>query len=407
LGSKIIRGQFYSIVSVLLLQFGLFFAFGGVARNEPIYSFLKSNHQLIAYISYFSLICNVIFIIWVYKQKSELIRKIIARLILVLSPLILVFVFHILSLILDPQTNQRISNSYSTKDYVSNSIYDTQPLTIILLFDELSPDYLYGSKKINLAPYPTLDNLVRNSNKFTNVYLDGGKTHLSVPALLNERNLGTTIKELLEDENLNPKIMGWALNYCNEITSKNKNCSSTSIFNARTLNDQFSLIHPFWTNLNLLPHQKPYGFLKIPAATAMHKATFRKTNAWLAKEVENPSTKLIYVHFNVPHAPMLDNETLKIADARRFNIIESDYIKQLKFVDEALKTLSDSLTKRPGNSDRNLIILSDHNVRTLTPKREHEHIPLIYLSGKGVIFPQKALDREISASELIISIITK
>ena len=179
-----------------------------------------------------------------------------------------------------------------------------------------------------MAKLPVLKELLDNSNTFTNAYLPGGSTTEAIPGLFQHEYHGSSLKELVISEESKASVTGWYLDYCHSFLKQASNCRSVSFFNARTLDNQFSLLHPIWTNLNLLPYQKPFGFIKIPSATAMHAHTLAKINGQLHDDLNNPNLNLIYTHFNIPHIPMIGAENFSWADGGRFNESEIAYISQ-------------------------------------------------------------------------------
>ena len=111
---------------------------------------------------------------------------------------------------------------------------------------ELSVDYLYGDRQVDLSKLPALKNLLDNSLKYTNAYLPGGGTDKAIPELFTHEYQGTTLKKLIISEGVRASVTGWYLNYCNTFLKEAKNCRSISFFNSRTLDDRFSLLHPIW-----------------------------------------------------------------------------------------------------------------------------------------------------------------
>ena len=408
----IYAGKYYfsnkisGIWSLILFEFCVSMALGGVIRNEPFTSVLKDHRQEINTLTIIAALLNLFLICWIYFKKSNRPQEIIRSALLIASPVNLIFILCLSTLILNPKFNSRIQIASSAEVNASKK-NKAKTMTIILLFDELSPDYLYGSKKVNLDSYPTLKNMVQNSNKFMNAYLPGGRTAVAIPNLFNHNHDGINLKNLLENKNKDSRAMGWSLDYCTEIIPRNRNCSSTSIFNARTLTNEFSLTNQIWTNLNLLPYQKPYGFLKIPAAAAMHRRTLTKTNQWLSNQIKDLNSELIYAHFNIPHPPMLDEKTIGYYDSKRFDINEKNYLRQFKYIDEVLASLSYELESSKIKNNVNLIILSDHNVRALISSEKREQIVLLYKPADNHKINSISLNKKENASDIIITIIKK
>lgn len=403
-GNCFLSKKISGIWTLLLFEFCAFMALGGLIRNEPFLSLLKGHRQEINALTIIAVLLNLLLISWIYFKKSNRPQEIIRSALLIASPLNLIFILCLSALILDPKFSGRIENTLSTEINESKK-NENKTKTIILLFDELSPDYLYGSKKVNLDQYPALKNIVENSNKFMNAYIPGGATAEAIHNLFNKNDDGINLKAILENKNVDSRVMGWSINYCVDLLPKNPLCSSTSIFNARTLTNKFSLTDQIWTNLNLLPHQKPYGFIKIPAAAEIHQRTFAKTNQWLLNQVKDPNAEIIYAHFNIPHAPMLNLQAIGFSDSQRFDVNEKNYLRQFKYINIALSSLLSELEILPSGKNINLIIFSDHNSRSLTPQEEHEHTALLYLSADKTIMTPATLMKKTDAVKFITSIV--
>ena len=165
-------------------------------------------------------------------------------------------------------------------------------------------------------------------------------------------------------------------------------------------------MHPIWTNLNLLPYQKPFGFLKIPSATVMHRSTLAKIEEHLHEDLNNPVLNIVYAHFNIPHVPMIDSANFSWADSGRFNESECNYIKQIKYVDTIVNSVNAQISEIAESRPVNLFILSDHNIRNLTQEYEHSKTVLIFQSSNKSKLSIGFNEEKINTAEFIIKIIT-
>jgi hypothetical protein len=406
-GQTFLSTRLNTIWTLILIEFSVFMALGGLIRNEPFASLLKDHRQEINALAIIAALLNLLLISWIYFKKSNRPQAIMRSTLLIMSPLNLIFVIHLSTLILNPKYNQRVQ-SISAAEFSVNKNNKIKTKTIILLFDELSPDFLYGTKKANLIAYPALEDIVNNSNKYMNAYLPGGYTNKAIPNLFNEKIEGVSLKTIFEGKNKKTKVMGWALNYCQDIVPQSEGCSSISIFNARTLTNHFSIIDPIWTNFNLLPYQKPYGFIKIPLATKMHRETLKKITEWVSAQISDPKTEIIFAHLNIPHVPILNGGNMSYADNKRFDVSEENYIKQFKFINDFLQEIIDDINKLP-DEEKNikLIILSDHNIRALTKKNDHESIVLMDTELNNKINSKKIFQERVLPIEIIHNVINK
>jgi hypothetical protein len=250
-------------------------------------------------------------------------------------------------------------------------------LIVILLFDELSVDFLYGKKEALTNNFPALSRVLKNSTKFKNAYLPGGETALAIPSLFSYKRNGVSLKNFIEKNSGQISINGWHINYCPTAGAPLDTCQSISSYNPRTLNRGFSLLNPIWANINVLPYAKPFGYIKIPLSSLLHEMTISLQTSRTMQALGNSKNKLIYTHFNIPHAPIIDNKNISIYDSGRFDLSEKNYISQFKKIDEVLAKIENEVNLTREKRNVNLILLSDHNARGLTPKSEHTHVVLV------------------------------
>ena len=267
----------------------------------------------------------------------------------------------------------------------------TSVRTVILLFDELSPDYLYGARRFDLSSFPALKRMTEQGEIYSAAHLTGGETRIAIPVLLAAtpsapRGLVST----LNAEGRSVRVWGWYHEYCGSMARDARVCHANSIYNSRTQHDSFSVIDPWWTDFNLLPAQFPFSLLKIPTSVALHRSTLDATRRWLATQLDDPTADVIYVHVNVPHLPLLTAETAKLPVPDPFTMSEEGYRTQFGAVDGVVAQVLDSPT-RPTQ----LIMLSDHNARPLTPIAQHEHVVFIRLRSWAPSGPPRTLAVEV------------
>jgi hypothetical protein len=265
--------------------------------------------------------------------------------------------------------------------------------TVILLFDELSPDYLYGTRKIDLSRLPALQRMREKSEIHSAAHLHGGATLVAIPALFAVTPSATRgLVPTLSAERRSVRVWGWYHDYCGGMAVRANECHANSIYNPRTLHDGFSIVDPLWADLNLLPAAFPFNVLKTPPAVTLQRRTLEATQKWLAVQLGDPAADVIYAHVNIPHLPLVTAhiEHLRIPDP--FEMSEEGYLSQFGAVNDILAQVLAS-----GTRPTQLIVLSDHNARSLFPKTEHEHVVFMRLrtwlpSAPAITAPEEAAE---------------
>jgi hypothetical protein len=387
------RPRMYDIVCSAWLLTATLLVVGAVVKIDGITAHLDPYRQhstpVVAFLAVTLLLGAGLLV--AYPGRSEASR--LQRGVVMLWPLLLLFGFHLAT-----APYRSASQSAALAAVIPTATADLPPRrvshepdpartrTVILLFDELSPDYLYGDRAVDLTALPALRQLHDQGQVHADAKLSGGETRLAIPALLSptpDAPLGLVPSLVADGDSV--RIWGWYHTYCLGLTRGAQACHSNSIYNPRTLHEGFSLIDPWWTDFNLLPFESPFGLLKIPTATALHRATLAQTSRWLAAQLQDPTADVIYAHVNVPHLPLLDP-----ASHAPFKMTESGYLSQFGAVDAVVAQALNS-TVRPTQ----LIVLSDHNARPLFPRSQHEHIVFVRWrswvpTGSSISGPQDA-----------------
>lgn len=176
---------------MVMLQTGGFFVVGALIRNSELIHTLKSNHTVIYGVATIVAIFLITFTIWISFTSHNRYTKNLPKILILISPLNFLMVTNLFI----AQKNISI-NTPSTKvesQEIAQPIAHIQPpLTVILLFDELSPDYLYGSRQVNLEKFPSLKTLISNSTLFTNAHLPGGRLKRRLVHYFNTSPTGKT-----------------------------------------------------------------------------------------------------------------------------------------------------------------------------------------------------------------------
>jgi hypothetical protein len=313
----------------------------------------------------------------------------VQRTIIFFWPLSLLFAFHLVNAPWSnhwPDPNPRLAAPRAPAQ--ADALTVPVPRTVILLFDEWSPDLVYGSGAPDLSPWPAIAQLVSTSSVYLDAHLDGGETALAIPNLLGHGHAaGDNLIAALTQQHRSVRVWGWYHDYCRDMALAAQACQSVSIYNTRTLSSaSISPLNPWWTNLNLLPAEWPFRMLKEPAAVAFHRATLDAMSIWLDRQLEDRDADVIYVHVNVPHAPLVSHHLAP--GVRPFQLTPTSYFTQY----EAINTVLDQVMRHAERPTR-LVALSDHNARPLTPHSEHDHVVLMVRephTPQGVRLPQRS-----------------
>jgi len=274
-------------------------------------------------------------------------------------------------------------------------IGSANPRTVILLFDELSPDYLYGARQADLSSLAALQELRHHGEIHAGARLKGGATAIAIPALFAASPAAARgLVPTLSAQGRSVHVWGWYHDYCRSLALGAAACHANSIYNPRTLHEEFSVVDPWWTDLNLLPAAFPFNLLKTPTAVALHRRTLEATQGWLAQQLGDASADVIYAHVNVPHLPLVTARVQQLRRPDAFAMSEEGYVSQFAAVDAVVAAVLASHT-RPTQ----LIVLSDHNARPLFDKSEHEHV--VFMRWRTWIHDADRIDRPENAAELV------
>ena len=93
-GERIFSKKINTVWTLLLIEFGAFMALGGLIRNEPLYSLLQTNRQSLISFTLITSALNLALIAWIYLKKTNQPQEIISNLLLLASPLNLIFIFN-------------------------------------------------------------------------------------------------------------------------------------------------------------------------------------------------------------------------------------------------------------------------------------------------------------------------
>jgi len=271
---------------------------------------------------------------------------------------------------------------------------------LVILFDELSYDYLYENDKIK-REYENFRNLSLISDNYHKALSPGNATLTAIPGLI----LGKKFEEIQMKYNQIYKItkkqetelltidsnnlfayakdagyktfcFGPYLHYCELFGEWLDGGRSFSVYNYGNLSKEFKLYNPIFTTIVLLPHQLPYGLLKNPIYSLWQKNVMEQTYALTMEAINGSKPFFIFSHFYPPHLPFTFNKNGYYKNSKPFLENYENYAKQLDYLDKILGNLIAEL-KRNGKFDNTtIVVLSDHNYRIMFPERKMA-VPMI------------------------------
>ncbi len=251
------------------------------------------------------------------------------------------------------------------------------PLTLVLLFDELSPDTFLGPPHPLAGQQEIFREWVAHSEVYTNAYLPGGQTAEAIPSLMLDSGSGQpALSSIFRERSEGVRVLGWYIDYCALLKQSVHGCASVSILNPRTLGGGVSLLNPIVMNTVLLPHKLPFGFLKTPVATWLHEKTFINAQQWVDRTLTDARVEIAFAHFNVPHTPYL-SPRLPAAAPQRYQASAERYVQQLTYVAQVLELVRARMLEISHDRPARVVVMADHNLRALTPRELHEHVPLL------------------------------
>lgn len=271
---------------------------------------------------------------------------------------------------------------------------------IVILFDELSYEFLYKDGAIN-PQYLNFHRLSSTSDNYHKAKSSGKETITTIPSLLNAHHYNNVIMKYddiysitrgnkeehfkSEPDNLfstakakgyNTFAYGSYLPYCKMFNDSLDGCRSFSIYNFGTVETHFSLLNPILSTLIIWPRQQPQGFLKNKAASLWQRELTKKTLNLTLKTLDQRAPFFMFAHIYLPHVPFVFNRQGYYSNDRPYLQNSLNYQRQLEYIDVLL---GEWINKMKGNGIFNsseIIVLSDHNYRIMFPGRE-DHIPLI------------------------------
>jgi len=271
---------------------------------------------------------------------------------------------------------------------------------IIILFDELSYDYLYKAGSID-SRFPNFKKLSLISDNYHRATSPGRQTLTAIPGLLMNRRYDNLVikydwiyritrkqkEEYLkvdksnlfataQSKGLKTFAVGNYLPYCEMSKHNLDECRSFSEYNYGSVNTEISIINPVITTLNIWPRQKPQGIIKNIAASLLQKKRIEQTIDFILDALKYNRDFFLFAHIYLPHLPFTFNKNGFYKNKEPFLQNDENYIKQVEYCDVLIGKIIDKLKELGKFDSSEIIVLSDHNYRLKFPGRENS-IPMI------------------------------
>ena len=388
---------FVSFLVHFLLQLDLKVALIALSKYE------HKNRFLAASIGTF---CFVIFLFLAIRHPRKLTSGFILIL-FIISPLNL---FAVLTL-----WNARHVNSNteinSTK-LINRKGFTLKHNVIVFLFDELSYDYLYKNASIN-PQYTNFYKLSVMSDNYHSALSPGKHTLTAIPGLLMGRHYDDIYMKydqiysidnrkeqrlVIEPDNLfavakekgfKTFVFGSYLPYCEMFSQYLDRGRSFSIYNYASVGTHFSLLNPILTNMMIWPRLGPQGYLKNKAISAWQKKQTEQVFTCMLTALDEKVPVFMFSHIYCIHVPYVFDRNGYYDNKTPFLQNTDNYLKCLEYADFLLGELINRMKNNGTIESSEVVVLSDHNYRTMFPGKEN-HIPLIikrpYQQTKNDIF---------------------
>ena len=335
---------------------------------------------------------NVVFIsvffatlLFLIIQYPRIMMQGFAVMMFVLSPVNIIFLKTLLVI--------RDSNA---KIEITSSIFNGNNKTLksnvyIFLFDELSYNYLYNNGVVN-NKYKHFKYLSSLSYNYLSAHSPGKETAVAIPGLImgyHKKNINKNYSKdkyfKLESDNLFAiaKVIGYKtyafgpyLPYCQLLDKYIDGARSFSVYNIGNVDTTFSLFNPIKTTLLIWPRQKPFGVIKNIVASEWQR---RQTDLLMQKTYQTIASKVpvfMFSHIYVTHVPFVFNRDGYYNNNAPYLQDSKNYSNAIEYADYLLGELINSMKKNNVFDSSEIIILADHNYRTMFPGQEY-HIPLI------------------------------
>jgi len=366
------------------------------------------------------LVAGILFLFIRYPQR---IVKIVLLTLFIISPINLLSIW----VGINEYPNDTLILIDNNKNIKQNSGYHKPNNNIlVILFDELSYDYLYERGEIK-PQYENFRYLSTVSNNYHRALSPGDATLTAISGLIMGKRFENIQmkydkiykitkkqnKEILTIDKNNifayakaagykTFVFGPYLSYCELFSQWLDGCRSFSVYNYGSLQKEFRFLHPILTTIVIWPRQFPYGLLKNPVFSSWQKNITEQTYELTMKAINGHEPFFIFVHFYLPHLPFVFNKNGYYRNKEPFLQNHENYSRQLDYVDGLLGNLIAELKNKGKFNNSAIVVLADHNYRIMFPDKKRV-IPLIIKKrnqnvGKNIYEPVNA--EEILRKEL-------
>lgn len=285
-------------------------------------------------------------------------------------------------------------------DHYEKKVKTPKHNLIVILFDELSYDYLYKDGSIN-PQYANFQQLSSRSDNYHAATSPGNATITSIPGMLMGRRYENIVMEydniyritkdnkgeylkiepdnlfaVAKDKGYKTFAYGTFLPYCEMFNQSLDECRSFSIYNYATVETKFSLLNPIMTTLIIWPRQQPQGFIKNKAISPWQRRQTEQVFRLTLKTLDEKTPIFMFSHIYSTHVPFVFNRNGYYENKEPFLQNSENYVKGLEYADHLLGKLIDKMKENGIFESSEIIILSDHNYRIMFPDQK-THIPLI------------------------------
>jgi len=391
--TKIRLAAFFSIFIIPFISFFIHFlrqlGFTGALINFGQYA--HDNRLITTAIGAF---CGALFLLLIIRYPRKMISALVMVL-FVLSPLNLLAGWTLWNF---RNTNTKIV--INALDHYENITKPLNHNVIVILFDELSYEYLYKDGLIN-TQYTNFQRLSSQSDNYHAATSPGNQTLTAIPGMLTGRRYENIVmkydaiyritkddkEEYLKIGSNNLFAMAKAkgyetfaygpyLPYCEIFGQYLDGCRSFSIYNNANVEPQFSLLNPILTTLILWPRQGLQGYIKNMAVSRWQRILTDNISYLTLKTLDEKGPVFMFSHIYLPHIPFVFDRNGYYNNNESFLQNSENYQRQLEYVDQLLGKFIDKMKKNSILDSSEIIVLSDHNYRIMFPGSKN-HIPLI------------------------------
>ena len=384
-------------------------AFGARARYDALFISM-------------GLVLGILLVLLARRYSRSMVQVLIGALVL-LSPVNLIALWTMMKIAPADATISIAQTGYSETSAVVDS--GESKNIIILLFDEMSYDYLYDRGGTIRSLYPNLARLSSMSDNYHRATAPSSETFKSIPQMLlgvRDRKMVVRKAHLVErfqdgseaifapdtEENLFSRagaqgfvtaVVGPYLAYCEMFRRDLDYCRSYSVYNYSNVHESISFLDPIRTNSILWPRQPPLGWAKRFVYPRWQRLGIAQSQRSVLETFRVERPLFLFAHLYIPHLPFTFDRTGFHPADDPFLQNEENYVKQLEYVDVLVGDVIREL-EAWGKFDQSvIIILADHNYRIMVSDDQKSHVPMM-IKGVGQQ-ARRDMDEETRVEEVL------